>query len=753
MFALRDYTMPVRCAIIFITSSLLLSFCSTEEPISTSGYAISSLPRSGVVIETLSTKPWLITGGDVLLQITVEPGVDFDSLEVELNGEAVESLFVGVSSREKQALLKGLLLGDNLLSVSESGRGQLESLQLTNYPISGPIISGTHEEPFYCQSNQFELVNGDFLGEPRDLNCTIDTRVDYVYWSDLEERYKEWNSEFETIPPVDLGYIASHEGEIVPFVVRIETGTVNRAIYEIAMLHENVSEVLSPWNTSQHWNGKLIYTHGGGCRSGWYQQGDRTGGVMHRGFFEQGYAIVSSSLNVFGQNCNDLLASETHIMVKERFIEAYGPPVYTLATGSSGGSYQSHQTADNYPGIFDGIIVGASFPDVTSATIFTVADARLLNYYFTEINPENFTIEQQTAISGFGVWDSIPNLARGAARLDPIFSLGSSPEEQGGELSIPNLEPLQYSGSDSLGPRATIYDHTVNVYGRAADSMAALRPLDNAGVQYGLAALNERIISPQQFIDLNRDIGGFDRDMDHVSERHRGDIRATKRALESGRILSGRGGLAETPIIDYRRYLDHEEGGNIHMLVHQFSTRERLVSANGHAENHVMQIGGNWGFEAEAEKFGELFKEMDLWITNIKDDTRDLELARKVVENRPESLSDACWDYKGETPVKIVELQTFNGSSPCNNLYPTYLTPRHVAGAPIENNIVRCSLRPISPADYGVGFTQDQYKELDSIFSKGVCDWSKGDDTKATLQGTWISFGPSPVNRLYDKEN
>jgi hypothetical protein len=95
MFALRDYTMPVRCAIIFITSSLLLSFCSTEEPISTSGYAISSLPRSGVVIETLSTKPWLITGGDVLLQITVEPGVDFDSLEVELNGEAVESLFRG----------------------------------------------------------------------------------------------------------------------------------------------------------------------------------------------------------------------------------------------------------------------------------------------------------------------------------------------------------------------------------------------------------------------------------------------------------------------------------------------------------------------------------------------------------------------------------------------------------------------------------------------------------------------------------
>ena len=40
----------------------------------------------------------------------------------------------------------------------------------------------------------------------------------------------------------------------------------------------------------------------------------------------QGYAVASSSLNVFGNNCNDLLASETMMMVKERFIEAYGAP-------------------------------------------------------------------------------------------------------------------------------------------------------------------------------------------------------------------------------------------------------------------------------------------------------------------------------------------------------------------------------------------------------------------------------------------
>ena len=40
---------------------------------------------------------------------------------------------------------------------------------------------------------------------------------------------------------------------------------------------------LDPWNRSVNWNGKLVYTHGGGCRSGWHQQGNRTGGVMRQG--------------------------------------------------------------------------------------------------------------------------------------------------------------------------------------------------------------------------------------------------------------------------------------------------------------------------------------------------------------------------------------------------------------------------------------------------------------------------------------
>lgn len=733
------------CVVSFSTLS-----CSTEEPVTTSAPAtpVAETNAAQVSLQTLSTKPWLITGGDVLVEVVLPANANPAALQVSLNAVVVTDRFRAVSSQRMQALLTDLPLGDSTLQASLGNNVGSASLVLTNYPLSGPIISGPHETPFLCQTEEFELVTGALLGPPLDANCSVEPRIDYVYWSSIDQVFKPWQVPFGGIAPIDVAEISINGDIPVPYIVRVETGTVNRAVYEIAMLHNPAIAQPDPWSRSALWNGKLVYTHGGGCRGGWYQQGNSTGGVMRSGLFEQGYAVVSATFNVFGNNCNDLLASETHIMVKERFIEQYGVPVYTIATGASGGSYQSHQTADNYPGIFDGIIVSSSFPDVASATIFTLADARLLHYYFTAVNQESFTLEQQRAVSGFGSRGSIANLSRGAARLDPLYEFATALEEQGGELSIPALESLRYSASLPDGVRATVYDHTVNVYGTVANTLIAQRPLDNVGVQYGLAALNANIISPQQFIDLNRDIGGFDRDLNHVSERHAADAQASRRAIESGRILFGGAGLAQTPVIDYRSYTDHSEGGDIHMIVHQYSTRQRLQQVNGHADNHVMQVGGAWDFTADAPDLGELFRQMDRWLMAIANDGTDIDMPAKVVRNKPVSLTDACWDNTGTTRVRINTLQTYAGSSRCNELYPAYPTPRHVAGAPLANAVVSCHLRPVNAADYNVAFVDEQLAELRSIFPDGVCDWSQGDITNARFQGTWLSFGPSPVNRL-----
>lgn len=731
---------------------LLLAGCSTEETVTTAGNDLGADANGSISLRAVSTKPWLVTGGDVLIEIIVEDSANPGATVVELNGANISNQLVRLGSTRQQVLLTDLPEGGSTLVARLADQEQ--RLELTNYPISGPIISGAHESPYYCQTNEFVLANGEMFGPAENGNCFKETRIDYVYWSNEDEEFKPYVMAFGSLPPTDIAEITNHRGEPAPFIVRIETGVVNRAIYEIAMLHDPAEPAPTPWELSDHWNGKLVYTHGGGCRSGWYQQGTATGGVLRHGLLSQGYALTSSSLNVFGQNCNDLLASETHIMVKERFIEHYGEPIYTVATGVSGGSYQSHQTADNYPGVFDGIIVGLSFPDVTSATIFTLADSRLLDHYFREVNPELFDAEQQRAISGFAIGDSIANLARGAARLDPVFDENVDLEQQGGEVSIEELEPLRYDSTSLSGVRATVYDHTVNVYGVVPGTTMARRPLDNVGVQYGLAALNSGVIEFEQFLELNRNIGGFDLDLNHVPERHRADLEANKRALESGRILFGGAGLAQTPIIDYRQYLDQREGGDIHMMVHQFSTRQRLMRANGHADNQVMQIGGLWGFTEDSPDLGNLFSQMDDWIMAIRSDFTETMPSEKVIRNKPESLADACWEYSTREPSiegrqKIEERQTYTGSSACNDLYPAYPTPRQVAGAPLANDVVSCRRRPVNRSDYAMALTPEQFLDLERVFPNGVCDWSQADASNATHQGVWKSFGPSPVNRLY----
>ncbi|MFP3948125.1 MAG: DUF6351 family protein [Longimicrobiales bacterium] len=767
-----------RVAVAGFLAGALLGACGGGEYGAAGGStegAVDSAPGpSEIRVVPLSTRSHLVTGGDVLLAIEAGSDVDLSGLTVESNGADVTDRFRRVEQRPLEptppgsavgdrgrlvGLVEGLAPGANEVVAGAPGADEDAALALTSYPVSGPVFSGPHEEPFICQTEDFELAAGGTLGPPLGDDCAVDTRVDYVYLSSTDGEFRPYpgQSSEGTVPgdadvPTDAATARTLHGREVPFIVRVETGTVNRAVYEIAMLHDPAEPAPDPWAASPGWNGKLVYTHGGGCRSGWYQQGDRTGGVLREGLLDMGYAVASASLNVFGQNCNDLLASETHIMVKERFVEAYGPPRYTIGTGGSGGSYQSHQTADNYPGVFDGIIVSSSFPDVTSATIFTLADSRLLHHYFSATAPDALSREQERAVSGFGVWESIPNLSRGAARLDPTYEPEDPPEEQGGELSLPALEERRYDPAGNPdGVRATVHDHTVNVYGVAAEpgpagTPVAARPLDNRGVQYGLAALEDGTISVRQFLDLNRDIGGFDADLNHVPERHGAGRVAAERALGTGRILHGGGGLAHTPIIDYRSYTDHREGGDIHMIVHQFSTRARLQEANGHSDNHVMAVGGCWGFTEECPDLGVLFRQMDRWLVAAFQDTTAAPLAEKVVENRPAGLVDHCWDTTRETRIRVDEPQRFDGTGRCSELYPAYPTPRHVAGAPLENDVVACRLKPTARDEYSVTFTDEEWAELRDVFPDGVCDWEAEDRYGSGYRGTWLSFGPSPVN-------
>ena len=179
----------------------------------------------------------------------------------------------------------------------------------------------------------------------------------------------------------------------------------------------------------------------------------------------------------------------------------------------------------------------------------------------------------------------------------------------------------------------------------------------------------------------------------------------------------------------------------------QFSTRARLAAANGHTDNHVMNVGGLWGFTEEEPDQGVLFRQMDRWLTAIQADDESGRLSEKVVRAKPADLVDNCWDTRGQGRVNVTEPLAHDGAGVCSDIYPVYATARHVAGAPLANNIVSCHLEPLDPADYEVGFSGEEWDALEAIFPDGVCDWTRGDLHGVGYQGTWLSFGPSEVNR------
>jgi len=117
-----------------------------------------------------------------------------------------------------------------------------------------------------------------------------------------------------------------------------------------------------------------------------------------------------------------------------------------------------------------------------------------------------------------------------------------------------------------------------------------------------------------------------------------------------------------------------------------------------------------------------------------------------VVADKPADVVDACWTTDG---VKHVEPQVLDGTGICNTAFPRGVPPEYVAGAPIALDIIKCELKPIDPADYKVAFTDQQRARLAAIFPTGVCDWSKK-GVKQVKARTWASYGPSPVNQVFD---
>ena len=204
-------------------------------------------------------------------------------------------------------------------------------------------------------------------------------------------------------------------------------------------------------------------------------------------------------------------------------------------------------------------------------------------------------------------------------------------------------------------------------------------------------------------------------------------------------MLNGAGGLASTPIIDYRAYRDDVPDGDIHIRYTSFSTRERLRKANGYTDNHVMLTDDRkWGDSTRAPVLAEALNQMDRWLTSLSDDKSSDPKIVRVRRAKPADLVDACWT-RDDRPQKIVEPATY-GSGRCEELYPAHSIPRGVAGAPVSSDVAKCQLKPINSSDYRVKFTGEEMARLRRIFPDGVCDWSKPGVEQQRPTDSWQTF-------------
>ncbi|MDP2286269.1 MAG: DUF6351 family protein, partial [Pseudohongiella sp.] len=198
-------------------------------------------------LSVISSAPHLVTGGDALIEVRYRPN-DFRTPELMLNGSAAGTdLFNRSHSVEQDGvrivntLVTGLTEGENTLTASLNG--SQASITLVNYPKTGPVISGAQQTPYVClqdlapdregNPSRFAIGNGEHLDvSSQSEDCALPTRFDYLYRAQDSEGFIALNDPRQV--PDNVASISTAMGQQVPFIVKLETGTINRAIYQIA---------------------------------------------------------------------------------------------------------------------------------------------------------------------------------------------------------------------------------------------------------------------------------------------------------------------------------------------------------------------------------------------------------------------------------------------------------------------------------------------------------------------------------------
>ncbi len=661
----------------------------------------------------------------------------------------------------------------------------------------GPIADDNPRQyPFACRTLDMdlgwpEIDNNDGKGLPiaddddnivgYSRDCGVKTRVDYFYMSTEPPEGGGLLPYNIDDPPADVAMIEI-DGEMHKYVVRFERGTINRFVYGIGMIAPDDPDLNTPDLSA--WNDKLIFWFGGGVGIGHQQssglavsrlrdaaaENPTKNGPLFQPLLEQGYAIVYSSGTVTDTTYNLLLTGETAVMVKEQFKAMYAEPKYTFGFGGSGGAVQQLIYEQNHPDLLDGLVPTHSYPDMIGQTT-RIGDCERLEYFFDvtdKDNPKWSSWENRQLIEGLngidGFDDSDWDFFNQGKPIGSSAGPGSTECIEGWRGLTPlTMNPLWVNLNDDsyallldTEPETitstpwSYWDDVIEVFGVDPDSDGgyARRTWDNVGVQYGLQALVDGELSPDEFIHLNARIGGYlgpdemvqegfpfgsenPDDLDPWSARNSstsldleiaprtvGNIEAMQQAYYSGLVFHGD---IDAPVITILPYLEAEL--NMHNAKQPFAIRARIEEAVGNSDKHLIWAVGDKGEHVMVVSM-QAFKTLEQWLDD---------------DAKPDDALDGCYDADfqliaaGDAVWKGVLTADDKDNGSCAAAYPVFADPRMVAGEDITTDVFKCATKTLDTAmddgTYGdVTWSQDQVSLLGEIFGEsGVCDYSKPD--------------------------
>ncbi len=309
---------------------------------SPAGAATASTPKKPrLSISVLSGRADLVSGGSALVAITLPGRSDVRRVTVTVGRRNVTEAFAVRRDGRFEGLVTGLAVGRTVLQATLRSRWAAR-ITLVNHPSGGPVFSGPPLKPWGCRAGA------------TDSQCDQPPTFTYLYKSTNPAKIALQPYD-PSSRPSDVAQTTTDQGVTAPFIVRVETGYMDRDQYQIAALYRPGASWTAVAPQSQ-FNHKLLIMHGASCGVD-YETGSApgtTGSGAARAALGRGFITMSTALDNSGHNCNLPLQAESLVMAKEHVVKAYGTLRYTIGTGCSGGSLAEQWIANAYPGVYQG---------------------------------------------------------------------------------------------------------------------------------------------------------------------------------------------------------------------------------------------------------------------------------------------------------------------------------------------------------------------------------------------------------------